>query len=58
MKMSEKQYALLVKLYRRRKGEVTQNVVTWLENLPPVEASRLIDTWIKKNKWRKSYRDF
>jgi hypothetical protein len=45
-KLTEKQYKFLVNLYTRQGKTITPQVQHWLENLPAVEASKLIDKWM------------
>ncbi len=56
-KLSDKQYWLLRRLYEEQGRLITDSVEEWLKNLPALEASKLIDTWIiknrkRENKWR------
>lgn len=53
-KLSSKQYWLLRELYEEQGRLFTDEVDHWLKNLPPHEASRLIDTWITKNRKRQN----
>lgn len=52
-KISDKQYQLLIKLYKEQGKIVTPNVENWLTNLPAIEAGKYIDKWIANNKKRK-----
>lgn len=51
-KLSLKQYNLIYQLYEEAGKLITPDVEHWMSNLPAVEASKLIDTWLNK-KWRR-----
>lgn len=51
-KISDKQYELLLKLYREQGKKVTPEIMQWLSNMPVSEGRKYIDKWIEDNRKR------